>query len=196
MDADANVISKKQGKLLLALARQTIEEQLGIAGNDDNKESLQQALNDKIFQKESGTFVTLKKNGQLRGCIGTISPMDSIASGVKRNAVNAAFNDSRFPTLTKDEFPDIDIEVSILTNPQPLSYTDGNDLLQKLQPIKDGVIIRSGMHSATFLPQVWEQLPQPEDFLSRLCMKAGLYPNAWQKEQLEVLIYHVQYFEE
>jgi len=116
--------------------------------------------------------------------------------GVKRNAVNAAFHDPRFSPLSKDELDRTEIEVSILTEPQPLAFRDGQDLAQKLRAHVDGVIIRKGHASATFLPQVWEQLPGPEDFLSHLCLKAGLPSEAWKNSELEVLTYQVQYFEE
>ena len=116
--------------------------------------------------------------------------------GVRRNAINAAFHDPRFSRLTKDELERTEIEVSILTEPQLLAYRDGQDLIQKLRVNVDGVIIRKGYASATFLPQVWEQLPEPADFLSYLCRKAGLSSDAWQSSKLEVLTYQVQYFEE
>jgi AmmeMemoRadiSam system protein A len=116
--------------------------------------------------------------------------------GVKRNAVNAAFHDPRFPSLSAAELERTEIEVSILTEPLPLEYRDWRDLVQKLRVNADGVIIRKGHTSATFLPQVWEQLPQPEDFLAHLCLKAGLLRDAWKSSELEVLTYQVQYFEE
>ena len=115
---------------------------------------------------------------------------------MRRNAINAAFHDPRFPPLSERELEKVDIEVSILTEPQPLEYADGEDLLTKLRVNVDGVIIRKGHASATFLPQVWEQLPDPEDFLEHLCMKAGLSSNAWRNTKLDVLTYQVQYFEE
>ena len=90
----------------------------------------------------------------------------------------------------------IEIEISILTEPQPLKYRNSNDLLNKLRVNIDGVIIRKGQQSATFLPQVWDQLPQPKQFLSHLCMKAGLSADEWTKKPLEILTYQVQYFEE
>jgi AmmeMemoRadiSam system protein A len=116
--------------------------------------------------------------------------------GVKRNAVNAAFHDPRFSSLSRAELDRTEIEVSILTEPLPLAYRDSRDLIQKLRVHVDGVIIRKGHASATFLPQVWDQLPRPEDFLSHLCMKAGLTSDAWKSSELEVLTYQVQYFEE
>jgi AmmeMemoRadiSam system protein A len=98
--------------------------------------------------------------------------------------------------LGKKELDTVDIEVSVLSEPVPLAYRDAEDLKAKLQPGIDGVIIKKGTASATFLPQVWEQLPQPEPFLSHLCLKAGLPAGRWRKGDLTVLVYQVQYFEE
>jgi AmmeMemoRadiSam system protein A len=134
--------------------------------------------------------------GNLRGCIGHIIPQESLIEGIKVNAINAAFRDPRFPSLTKEEWKKVEIEVSILTDPKPLSYSDANDLLKKLRPGIDGVIIKKGYHQATFLPQVWEQLPSKEKFLNHLCFKAGLDRDGWRKGDLEVSTYQVQAFEE
>jgi AmmeMemoRadiSam system protein A len=125
-----------------------------------------------------------------------LNAVESVVDGVKRNAANAAFGDPRFNNLQPAELDKTDIEISILTEPQPLAYKDGADLIAKLRPDIDGLIIRKGASSATFLPQVWEQLPEPEAFLSHLCRKAGLSANAWEDGQLEVKTYQVQYFHE
>lgn len=191
-----DTLSTKQGKVLLSLARQTIAGKLGVCVSAEEQQTTENDLNDHAFNKDRGTFVTLHKNGQLRGCIGTIAPVESIREGIRRNAINAAFGDPRFANLTPEEFTLVDIEISILTDPEPLAYTDGVDLLSKLRPNIDGVIIRDGMASATFLPQVWEQLPRPEDFLSHLCIKAGLSTDVWQNRNLEVQTYQVQHFSE
>jgi AmmeMemoRadiSam system protein A len=98
--------------------------------------------------------------------------------------------------LTDKELDQTEIEVSILTEPRPLEYQSRQDLTKKLRVKVDGVIIRKGHASATFLPQVWEQLPQPEEFLSHLCLKAGLPSDAWKDPEVEILTYQVQYFEE
>lgn len=193
---DAYLLSKKQGQTLVKLARQTLGERFDKKVDPVASESLADALKDSRFQDRRGTFVTLMLDGRLRGCIGNLSPTESIPAGVRRNALNAAFNDYRFSPLTDKEFDRVDIEISILTEPQPLEYTDSNDLLKKLRVNVDGVIIRKGGHSATFLPQVWEQLPRIEDFLAHLCAKAGLAADAWRKNRLEVMTYQVQYFEE
>jgi AmmeMemoRadiSam system protein B/AmmeMemoRadiSam system protein A len=185
-------LNEEQGQILVKLARQTIEKRL-------EKRSIKvdpDVMTDLAFKQKRGTFVTLTINKQLRGCIGSLDSTDSIVDGIERNAINAAFHDPRFPPLKADELDRVDIEVSILTEPQPLKYRDSKDLLSKLRVNVDGVILRKGSASATFLPQVWEQLPQPEKFLSHLCTKAGLPADTWKKGNLDVLTYQVQYFEE
>lgn len=192
----AHQLTKEQGQALVKLARKTLMERFGKKVDPDISDSLAVALKDSCFQDRRGTFVTLTINGQLRGCIGNLSATESILEGVRRNALNAAFHDYRFSPLTEKELDRVDIEISILTEPKPLEYLDSSDLLKKLRVNVDGVIIRKGTHSATFLPQVWEQLPRPEDFLNHLCAKAGLPTDAWRKTGLEVMTYQVQYFEE
>lgn len=185
-------LKNHQGQALIKLARKTIAEKLG-------KKSISvdpMTLDDSAFQAHRGTFVTLTIDKQLRGCIGNLDAGESILAGIKRNAVNAAFHDPRFSPLKAHELDQVDIEVSILTEPEPLEYEDSKELLSKLRPHTDGVILRKGSASATFLPQVWEQLPRPEQFLSHLCMKAGLPGDDWKKSRLEIMTYQVQCFEE
>lgn len=189
-------LSEAQGKTLLALARQTIAKEIGQPVAQEDEQNLEKELRTHPFQEQRGTFVTLTRHGQLRGCIGTIAPVESIASGIRRNAVNAAFEDHRFSPLKKEEFSDLEIEVSILTDPQPLDYSDADDLLKKLRPGVDGVILRSGLAGATFLPQVWDQLPRTEDFLGRLCLKAGMAADSWRSLHPEISTYQVQHFSE
>jgi AmmeMemoRadiSam system protein B/AmmeMemoRadiSam system protein A len=185
-------LKKHQGQALVRLARHTIAERLGKKSTTVDPETLA----DSAFQDHRGTFVTLTINKQLRGCIGNLDSTESILAGIKRNAINAAFHDPRFPSLKADEFNRVDIEVSILTEPHPLEYVDSKDLLAKLRVNVDGVILRKGPARATFLPQVWEQLPRPEQFLSHLCRKAGLPADDWKESRLDILTYQVQYFEE
>jgi len=187
-------MEKGKGDILIKLARKTITENLGVAAKDAG--NLETALNDAAFSDKRGTFVTLTINDQLRGCIGNLSPDKTILEGVKDNAVNAAFYDPRFPALTKKELDAVDIEISLLTESQPLTFSDAEDLLAKLRPGIDGVIIRKGGRSATFLPQVWDQLPDKKIFLNHLCTKAGLPADAWRSPGLEVQVYQVQYFHE
>jgi AmmeMemoRadiSam system protein B/AmmeMemoRadiSam system protein A len=188
--------TEEQGQALVSLARHTISAKLDRSLAEAESAAQSPAVQDENFQLHYGTFVTLKIKGQLRGCIGNLTSEETVWEGVKRNAVNAAFHDPRFSPLTAKELDQTEIEVSILTEPRPLEYRDGNDLILKLRAHVDGVIIRKGHASATFLPQVWEQLPSPDEFLSHLCMKAGLPSDAWKDQELEVLTYQVQYFEE
>lgn len=192
--ADTSHIDEEKGQMLVKLARQTIAERLGRPVSEP--ERIEPDKEDEIFRIRRGTFVTLTKNRQLRGCIGNLVPDKPVRDGIRENAVNAAFCDPRFPALSREELDQIDIEVSLLSEPQPLPYDDASDLFGKLRPGIDGVILRKGMCSSTFLPQVWEQLPEKETFLSHLCMKAGLSPDAWRRGDLEILTYQVQYFEE
>jgi AmmeMemoRadiSam system protein A len=189
-------LSQEQGQLLVKLARQTLSHHFAQQIPQDEIDSLNDELADPCFNQSCGTFVTLTIDGQLRGCIGNLTSSESMVAGVRRNAINAAFHDPRFSPLSASELDRVAIEISILSSPRPLSYRDAADLLKKLRPNIDGVIIRKEFASATFLPQVWEQLPHPQDFLKHLCMKAGLAADAWQHSQLEVSTYQVQYFEE
>ncbi|MBW1673109.1 MAG: AmmeMemoRadiSam system protein A [Deltaproteobacteria bacterium] len=185
-------LSEDEGKYLLGVARETIKNRLG---NIEEPQINWKKIPEK-FQERLGTFVTVTIEDNLRGCIGHIIPRESLIEGIKENAINAAFKDPRFHPLTKEEFDRIEIEISILTSPQEFSYTGAEDLLKKLRPGIDGVIIKKGFYEATFLPQVWEQLSEKEEFLSHLCLKAGLSPDSWKKEKLHVSTYQVQAFEE
>lgn len=185
-------LSEDEGKYLLGMARETIKNRLF----NLEKPGIDRKDTPEIFQKRLGTFVTINIEGNLRGCIGHIIPREALIEGIKENAINAAFRDPRFPPLTKEEFDRIDIEISILTSPKELSYTDDKDLLKKLKSGIHGLIIKKGPCEATFLPQVWEQLPNKEEFLSHLCLKAGLSADSWKTEKLQVSTYQVQAFEE
>lgn len=183
----------EQGKALLWLARDTIARQLGQQAGEPDPDTAARLL-DQELQQRRGIFVTLKEHGGLRGCIGSLAALDSIVDGVKRNALNAAFHDPRFKPVGINELAAIEVEISILTEPTFLAYANSEDLIRTLRVGIDGVIIQKEGHSATFLPQVWEQLPRPADFLGQLCCKAGLPAEAWQSGSLEVFIYQVQYF--
>ena len=124
--------------------------------------------------EERATFVTLEKHGRLRGCIGSILPVRPLLDDVIHNAKAAAFEDPRFPPLAAEELPQVEIEVSLLTVPQPLPYADVADLRRKIRPGVDGVVLRLNGRQATFLPSVWEQLPDFDRFFAHLCLKAGL----------------------
>ena len=188
------MLTIEQGHILVRLARQTIAEQLHL---DVAEPVRPEELADPNLQARRGVFVTLNKRGVLRGCIGSLIGQESIVDGVRRHALNAAFHDSRFPPVDKKEFPELHIDISVLTEPRPLAYSDGDDLIKKLQPGVDGVILKaSGGRGATFLPQVWDQMPDPQLFLGHLCRKAGLAETTWQSGELEVETYQVQHFEE
>ncbi|MBF0195185.1 MAG: AmmeMemoRadiSam system protein B [Magnetococcales bacterium] len=130
--------------------------------------------------KIGATFITLTKNGQLRGCIGSLSAQRSLAEDLLINSYYAATKDSRFPTVTHAELATLKIEVSLLSDPKPLLYQDGADLINCLKPGIHGVILQKDGRRSTFLPQVWDQMPNTQTFLQQLCLKAGLNGNCWQ----------------
>lgn len=190
--ADSSKLTDQEGKYLLDLARKTIQQGLfkdKVATQGDEQASPK-------FSERRGTFVTLTINGNLRGCIGHIIPQETLLQGIRENAINAAFKDPRFNPLSLKEWEKVKVEISILTDPSPLEYSDGDDLLKKIRPNIDGVIIKKGYYQATFLPQVWEQLPDKKEFFTHLCLKAGMDGNEWKKGKLEVYTYQVQAFEE
>ena len=148
------------------------------------------------LQAEGACFVTLTIHGQLRGCIGTLEARQPLAEDVREHAVAAGQDDYRFPPVSVPELPDIQIEISRLTQPQPLTYSSAEDLIQKLRPGVDGVVLRDRFRRATFLPQVWGQLPEPERFLDHLCQKMGAPHDFWRCNPLTVEIYQVEEFHE
>ena len=184
-------LDSHHGSRLLELARSVLAYRLGVSSGVNRSD-----LDDGSFRQQCGAFVTLKCNGVLRGCIGNLEADGSIVDAVERNALNAAFNDHRFQPLRAEELDGITIDISILSKPEVLDYSDSQDLISTLRPMVDGVILRHGKKGATFLPQVWSQLPDPEQFLEHLCRKAGLPPGIWQQEHLDIYIYQVQCFEE
>ncbi len=199
MQPDSKTLTPAQGRTLLRLAREALNEKFGNAAQPAGRpeaEEPEAPLSDPALQNLGGVFVTLKIRGQLRGCIGTLSDREPLIENVKLYALHAAFHDPRFRPLTANELSQVTIEVSVLTPPQPLSYAGPDDLMAKLRPQVDGVTIRKGIASATFLPQVWDQLSGVEDFLSQLCLKAGLPSEEWRRGHLEVSTYQVQHFEE
>ena len=148
------------------------------------------------FTEAKGCFVTLTKRGELRGCIGYILPQGPLYRAVVENARNAALRDPRFPAVSPGEVDQLEIEISVLTEPLPLFFSSPEDLLRKLQPGADGVVLQIGGRGATYLPQVWEQIPDKVEFLNNLAEKAGCDPSAWREPGASVLIYHVESFKE
>ena len=185
-------LTLEEQKTLLHLARTAME--CGV--KKEKLPRLDQTSLTPHLREDGASFVTLMMRGQLRGCIGALEPYQSLAEDVREHAVAAALEDPRFPAVSERELNDIQIEVSRLTRPVPLQYTDANDLLSKLRPHVDGVILRDGYHRATFLPQVWEKIPNPAEFLSNLCYKMGTPPDLWRTKHLDVLIYQVEEFQE
>jgi AmmeMemoRadiSam system protein A len=188
----ANQLTDKEKQVLLRLARQALEQ--GVQG--EKIEPLDLDTVTPRLRENGASFVTLTKNGNLRGCIGTLNSYQPLAEDVREHAVAAALEDYRFPNVQPDELPGIVIEISCLTEPFPLEYGEPQDLPSRLRPGIDGVVLRDGSRRATFLPQVWEKLSDPEDFLSNLCYKMGVETDLWQKKRLDVLIYQVEEFHE
>jgi AmmeMemoRadiSam system protein A len=177
---------------LIRLARQALE--AGVRGQPLPDVDL--ATLTPTLKTEGASFVTLTISGDLRGCIGALEPYQPLAEDVREHAVAAALEDYRFHQVQEYELGKIVIEVSRLTVPKPLEYRGPDDLLAKFQPNIDGVIIRDSFRRATFLPQVWEKIPDKSAFLGNLCYKMGAAPDTWRKRHLEVLIYQVEEFHE
>ena len=162
------------GDVLLTLARAAIGDRLGVVARA--------APSHVALAADGATFVTLRMGGELRGCIGTLEAHRALGADVRANAVAAAFRDPRFTPLTFGEFTATAIEVSVLGRSEPLPAVDERDALARLRPGVDGVILACGHRRATFLPQVWEQLPDPREFLAALKRKAGMPASFWSPE--------------
>jgi AmmeMemoRadiSam system protein A len=184
-------LAEQDRRALLALARSAIAAQLF-----SDVQPQRPQLPSSVLLQPRGCFVTLHKHGNLRGCIGTIEAKRSLVELVEENACNAAFRDPRFSPLMAAELDQIDIEISVLTPPAELDYQGPQDLIAKLRPGIDGVILSKEWYGATFLPQVWEQLPRPEAFLDHLCRKAGLSGDCWKKADIVIKTYQAEYFSE
>ena len=176
---------------LLKIARQALID----AANNRSASPLPEDLPPALLEI-GASFVTLTVRGQLRGCIGTLEAYQPLARDVRQRAAQAATQDYRFPKVRPSEVDSIHIEISRLTKPVPLPYSEPADLPRLLRPKVDGVVLSDGMHEATFLPQVWEQLPDPADFLSHLCQKMGAQPDLWRCRVLNAEIYQVEEFKE
>jgi len=186
----AKKLTPQEGQILLTTARQAIENHL----NGETIPPIRLEDYPSGIKEKGACFVTLTINGILRGCIGSIEASQPLIKDVQDRAIGAAFEDPRFPGLKLNEYPDLKIEVSCLTKPEILQYSTTDDLVNKLRPGIDGVILKHNFRRATFLPQVWEQLPDPELFLGRLCIKMGLDLSAWKDHHLDVEIYQAEKF--
>ena len=192
-EAKMDVLSAEEQLLLLELARTTIEQYI--------KEGTVFEPDEKVFSvfpkcvEPRGAFVTLKKYGKLRGCIGNLLGSQPLYLSVRDNAIRAAVRDSRFQPVTKDELAEIEVSVSVLNVPTLLMVNAPEEYPERLSH-QDGVILICGNHRATYLPQVWEQLPDPVDFLGRLCLKGGADPECWKNPATQIYTYHAQKFGE
>ncbi len=182
----------KQRKFLIELARKTITN----VAADGRLPEVDPAKIDAKLKETRACFVTLTKGGRLRGCIGSIFPRTARYQSVSNNAQSAAARDPRFPAVEPDELDKIKIEISVLTLPVRLEFKTPDELLAKLRPNVDGVVLRIGRRQSTYLPQVWKQLPEKESFLDRLTMKAGLPQTAWRNPDTMILVYQGEAFEE
>ncbi|HEY42401.1 MAG TPA: AmmeMemoRadiSam system protein A [Anaerolineae bacterium] len=185
-------LSDDEKKTLLLLARQA----LIAAANGDLLEPLNLDDLTQRLRMPGASFVTLTRNELLRGCIGTLKKQLPLAEDVRQHAVAAALSDYRFPPVQPEEIDEIEIEVSVLTTPQPLEYKHPDELPKLLRPGIDGVIVTHGNNRGTFLPQVWEKVPDAETFLGMLCEKAFLPQDAWCQGHLEFFTYQVESFHE
>jgi AmmeMemoRadiSam system protein A len=186
-------LTSTEKQTLLRLAREALE----CAVHEKVLPPLAPSALTPALQAEGAAFVTLTVHGNLRGCIGALEPYQPLVDDVREHAVAAALNDYRFGPVTAGELGEIEIEVSRLTTPVPLEYTDADELLAKLRPGLDGVVLKDGPYRrATFLPQVWDKIPDKAEFLDNLCLKMGSPPDAWRKRKLDVLVYQVEEFHE
>jgi AmmeMemoRadiSam system protein A len=182
-------LAPAQRLALLGVARRSIEhglangQRLTVTASDFDPE----------LQAVGASFVTLRSHGQLRGCIGHLHAVQPLVVDVAENAFAAAFRDPRFSPLTPQEWPEVQVDLSILTAPEPLQFSDEADLVRQIRPGEDGLILEDGPHRGTFLPSVWESLPDPSEFLRQLKHKAGLAADHWS-DRVRVFRYRTESF--
>jgi len=190
---DEEPTEEREAKVLLELARASIAKAVGVPYKYDEEITLKE---NPWLQEKGAAFVTLTTKGdQLRGCIGSLVAHRKLYNDVIENAKNAAIHDPRFVALSEEEFNDIDVEVSILTPALPVEYSSIEDLKSKIKVGIDGVVLKYGKYQATFLPQVWEQLPSFELFFAHLCKKAGM-GEACLSEKPDISLYQVKKYKE
>lgn len=179
-------------QVLLRLAREAMEH----AVRGKKLPPLDQTSLPRHLQEHGASFVTLTIDGELRGCIGALEAYQPLVEDVREHAVAAALEDPRFHPVQETELNRIRLEISRLTVPVPLKYASSEELRAKLRPHVDGVILKDDYRRATFLPQVWKQIPNAADFLDHLCAKMGAKRNLWQIKKLQVFVYQVEEFHE
>ena len=187
MDAGLDVGQRRR---LLELARQAV----GHAAHREPLPALAVQSEAEVLRRPGCAFVTLTEAGLLRGCIGGLEPRLPLAEDVWEHAYAAACDDFRFEPVQPSELAHIEVEVSVLTPPHEIAYEGPEDLERKLRPGVDGVILSAGIRRATFLPQVWEKIPDTVEFLDRLSDKAGLPAAAWRHGEVSVQVYQVVSF--
>jgi len=186
-----DTLSPTEQNYLLAVARQTISNELGVGLTDPPM----LVVTENLLSKRA-SFVTLTKFGVLRGCVGGLEAQLPLVEDVKSHAIAAAFYDYRFPPLANHELNDVNIEISVLSIPKLITYTSAEGLMSQITPQLDGVVIESGTGRATFLPQVWNKIPEKVIFLNELCKKMGAEPDYWRTSGLKVYTYQVEEFHE
>lgn len=184
--------SSQERQLLLELARESVS----ATAMDRRLPRVDPANLPERLAAPGASFVTLMLHGRLRGCIGTLQAVLPLAEDVILRASSAARDDPRFPPVSEPELAELQIEISVLSAPRPLDYSSPQQLLERLRPQVDGVVLAHGRQRATFLPQVWERVPDPVQFIEMLCSKAGLPADAWRTLPLEISTYQVESFEE
>lgn len=186
-------LDRNERKFLLSLARRAILYYF------DKNEELELSPGEVPSQKlveDRACFVTLRKGGKLRGCIGTLEAQRPLFRDVIRNSLSASFWDPRFPPLTREELENTGISISVLTSPEPLEAGGPEELLEKLVPGKHGLILEKGPARATFLPSVWTELPEKRSFLEHLSLKAGLGKDGWKDRGTRYFVYESEEFSE
>ncbi len=169
---------------LLRLARESLEAVVKTGSLSPLPTNLPENL-----QREGASFVTLIHKGELRGCIGVIEPIRSLAEDVRENTMGAAFYDPRFSKVQPHELEGMAIEIAILSSLKRIEYQGETELIEALKPMVDGVLIREEGKRATFLPKVWEKIPEPSLFLGLLCRKMGVPEDHWRTHPLEIYVY-------
>lgn len=186
------LLTDYEKNILLRAARRALED--GVRGRPPEK--LDPSILTPVLRAPGASFVTLTVDGALRGCVGALEAYQPLVEDVREHALAAALSDFRFPPVIEPELTGIRIEVSRLTAPVPLEYASADDLIARLRPHVDGVILRDGANRATYLPQVWKKLPSPADYLDSLCEKMGADAGLWRRKILAVQIYQVEEFHE
>lgn len=186
------LLTLEERQILLRLARESIN----LAVNRKALPKLNPEGYSPPLRENGASFVTLTENGELCGCIGALEAYQPLILDVQEHAVAAALEDYRFSPVRPAQVSHLQIEISRLTAPQRLEYQSADELVARLRPGVDGVTLRDGMRRATFLPQVWEKLPNAAEFLSHLCQKMGAPANLWRQKILQAQVYQVEEFHE